>query len=222
MHNGLLQTFEPPPGGRATVVRAVKSGALTTIENRVAHAHLSNRRLPLVDRCATFDGHAHGSRLVELQPQSSVRRQALRCAASLERHVNALLPSQYRVHSMTSYYAPSADGSLRFLYCPDLQLTRVDVDELVHPNERRPSTAHARVRERAAPRASARRAPRARLCALAPAAHAARPPPPRPPCVGRARARGRTRNSRRSAGCRPRTTAAPSAPTCSGRPGAAR
>eukprot|EP00304_Pavlova_gyrans_P009335 CAMPEP_0206042646 /NCGR_PEP_ID=MMETSP1466-20131121/6680_1 /ASSEMBLY_ACC=CAM_ASM_001126 /TAXON_ID=44452 /ORGANISM="Pavlova gyrans, Strain CCMP608" /LENGTH=503 /DNA_ID=CAMNT_0053417361 /DNA_START=67 /DNA_END=1575 /DNA_ORIENTATION=+ len=144
VNNGVLQAFDFPPGGRATAVRAQRLGSLTTIENRISKLHLANRRVPLVDRCATFDGSPNGSRLVELARNSSMRRAATRAVQCLEAHLNALLPPQYRVHSFTAYLKPGEDGLLRFAFCPDLRLQRVGSDALVHPDEARPGTAQAR------------------------------------------------------------------------------
>jgi hypothetical protein len=57
--NGILQQFVPPSltrdGGNA-VFKAVWSPVYSSVQYRVAHAHLHDNRISLPARCATFDG----------------------------------------------------------------------------------------------------------------------------------------------------------------------
>ena len=100
-HDGILQQFCAPIGGRSSCLRANVRGSVrgpvgdlrVTLESRTSLSTLSDTRHPVRDRAVTFDGAEHESRLHALSPNSPVQIAITSQTAELLKHIAASCPA---------------------------------------------------------------------------------------------------------------------------------
>ena len=99
-HDGILQQFSAPTGGRSSMLRASVRGSVRAtddlrveLESRMSLHTLSDKRRPVRDRAVTFDGAEHESRLHALSPNSPVTEHVTSQTAEILKHIAASRPA---------------------------------------------------------------------------------------------------------------------------------
>jgi hypothetical protein len=118
-HNGVLQGFVVPTGGRATCLRArVHASGRFMLESRTNRVPLADARRGVRERAVTFEGAEHEVRGRPVAPGTAVHAAAVALARQVCDHVLRLLPRQYAVHEATFYLRVQGDCQLYLLYAP--------------------------------------------------------------------------------------------------------
>ena len=103
-HNGVLQGFVVPTGGRATCLRArVHASGRFVLESRTNRVPLADARRGVRERAVTFEGAEHEVRRRPVATGTAVHAAAVALARQVCDHVLRLLPRQYAVHEATFY-----------------------------------------------------------------------------------------------------------------------
>ena len=122
-HDGVLQLFVAPTGGRASTVRAKWRAGAVTAESRTNMLPISDTRRPLVERAVTFDGHEHQMRTRALDRSCALHAAASEHLAALAAHLIILIPRQYAVTEIVAYMRVHPDGLLYLLCVPSIGLS---------------------------------------------------------------------------------------------------
>ena len=118
-HNGVLQGFVVPTGGRATCLRArVHASGRFVLESRTNRVPLADARRGVRERAVTFEGAEHEVRGRPVATGTAVHAAAVALARQVCDHVLRLLPRQYAVHEATFYLRVQGDCQLYLLYAP--------------------------------------------------------------------------------------------------------
>ena len=101
-HNGVLQGFVVPTGGRATCLRArVHASGRFVLESRTNRVPLADARRGVRERAVTFEGAEHEVRGRPVATGTAVHAAAVALARQVCDHVLRLLAQQYAVHEAT-------------------------------------------------------------------------------------------------------------------------
>jgi len=120
-NNGIVQKFEEPTSPYNTLIRAYWTPHKLQLQQRVNKHELSDKRVVMNERLATFDGPEHLN--VEFDIKSYKLKQRLEdYVNSIVSHIKKLLPSAYTLWTMECFFKLSGKNKLLFLWCNDLRV----------------------------------------------------------------------------------------------------
>eukprot|EP00736_Rhodelphis_marinus_P011412 Rmarinus@m.1717 len=133
--NGIVQGFiagpTKSPGGSGTsaparshssILRLWWTNSFTTVEVCTNIHTISDSKVPLSDRLATFDGSEHLSTKHIISSDTALWREAQAHTGRIVAHISELLPPDYFIKSICLYFKVGMNERLYLLWCNQIRL----------------------------------------------------------------------------------------------------
>jgi len=119
--DGCLQKFIQPKGMHNSMIQAAWSPQMCLLERRINLNRLDKTGLPIQDRCATYDGGEHLSKITPVRGQLMPESIQQLCA-NLVSHVRAASPARPQVSRILLHLKTDEQDNLWLLWCSSVRL----------------------------------------------------------------------------------------------------
>jgi len=120
LHDGILQQFVRPKGGRNSVLSVVWTPELLVAEQHINAFPIDCRRLSLYERLVTFEGEPFSANAVPIKSALLINRLHAACSAVV-RHTAACSAGKVTMTCFSCHFKLDAAGRLWFLWCSSLR-----------------------------------------------------------------------------------------------------